>query len=305
MIERLLVTGASGLVGSRFIELKSPDFEVLPTDINTFDITDKASVEKYVVENKPTVIVHFAGYTDVEGAEKEKGQESGPAWEVNVLGTRNVAEVANKNGVYLIHISTDFVFKGSEEDKGPYTEDKVLPTSSDGIGWYGWTKKLAEDEVRKAHPGTAIARISYPFRAKFEAKKDFARNILSLYEGGTLYPLFSDQFITPAFIDDVAVGLNALISKKLPGTFHLVCTGVTTPQEFGNYLIEKAKGVKDAVKPGSLKEFMSAPGRTPKPMYGGLSNEKTQQTLGIKLRTWKEAIDELVKQINSSSLNQV
>jgi dTDP-4-dehydrorhamnose reductase len=299
MTERLLITGASGLVGSRFVELKSPDFEILPVDINTFDITDKASVEKYILDNKPTAIIHFAGYTDVEGAEKERGQESGPAWEVNVLGTRNVSEAANKNGVYMVHISTDFVFKGSEEDKGPYSEDKALPTSNEGIGWYGWTKKLAEDEVRKVHPKAAIARISYPFRAKFDSKKDFARNIIFLFEQGTLYPLFSDQFITPAFIDDVAAGLNILVTKKLPGVFHLVCTGVTTPQEFGNYLLEKVKGVKDAVKPGSLKDFMSTPGRTPKPMYGGLLNEKTQTVLGIKLKTWKEAIDEFVKQTNS------
>ncbi len=300
MSERLLVTGASGLVGSRFVELKSPDCEVLPTDINTFDITDRASVEKFILENKPTAIIHFAGYTDVEGAEKERGQESGPAWEVNVLGTRNIAETAAKNGVYMIHISTDFVFKGSEDDKGPHSEDKPLPADNNGIGWYGWTKKLAEDEVRKAHPNASIARISYPFRANFEGKKDFARSILSLYEGGTLYPLFSDQYLTPAFIDDIAKALNILVNKKLPGTFHLVCTGVTTPFEFGNYLLEKAKGVKDAVKPGSLKEFMSVPGRTPKPMYGGLLNEKTESILGMKFLTWKEAIDELVRQINSS-----
>jgi dTDP-4-dehydrorhamnose reductase len=299
MKDRLLVTGATGLVGSRFLELKSQNFEVLPTDINTFDITNRESVDKFLNDNKPTAILHFAGYTDVDAAEKQRNQESGPAWEVNVLGTRNIAEAAGKLGIFMVHISTDFVFKGSEDDKGPYSEEKALPASNDGMLWYGWTKKLAEDEVRKAHPKAAIARISYPFRAKFDAKKDFARSILLAYEGGTLYPLFTDQYLTPSFIDDVSEGLSIILQKKLPGTFHLVCTGVVTPYEFGNYLLEKAKGEKNIIKPGSLDEFVKVPGRTPKPKYGGLLNEKTEVALGMKFMTWKEAIDELVNQINA------
>lgn len=118
-----------------------------------------------------------------------------------------------------------------------------------------------------------------------------------LYDEGKLYPMFSDQKMTPSFIDEIAKVLYLLVEEKKTGIFHVASTIVATPYEFASYLLEKARGAKGVVKEGSLVEFMKTPGRTPRSIFGGLKTEITQRQLGITLMTWKEALDEFVRQL--------
>lgn len=295
-----LVIGGSGLIGSRFIELTKKNNKILTPDEEKLDITRKTSVEKYFEENnsKFDVAVNFAAFTDVDGAEKERGDKGGLVWKLNVDGAENVAKACRKHGKFLIQISTDFVFLGTEDNPGPYDEDVQLPDFSEKIGWYGWTKNVAERNVRKACTNSVIIRTAYPFRASpYKQKLDFARNTLDLYDAGKLYPMFSDQKLTPVFIDDLVKALEKIAILKRPGIYHVVTSDVTTPYDFASYLLEKAKGVKGVVQKGSMEEFLKAPGRTPRPRLGGLKSEKTQKILGMKFKTWKQSVDEFVKQL--------
>ncbi len=296
-MKKVLVTGATGLVGSRFVEQASDKFEITPLDQTTLDITDQPAIEKYFQENKFDAVVNFAAFTDVGGAEKETGQEDGMAWKLNVLAPRYLAEALNKSGTFLIQISTDFVFEGMEDSKGPFDEDAPLPESPEKLSWYGWTKLLGEKAVKEVSKNSAVVRIAYPFRSHFSGKADFARKILELYDAGNLYPLFTDQIITPIFIDDLVEPLSKIIETSQPGNYHVVSSDMVTYYDFGDYLLEKVKGVKSAPQKASVIEFMKKPGVNKRAVWGGLKTEKTQEKLGMKFKTWKEMVDEFDSQL--------
>jgi dTDP-4-dehydrorhamnose reductase len=299
MKTKILVIGASGLVGSRFVELYKNSGQLLTPNEKKLDITDSSSIERFIRGNFDIdVIVNFAAFTDVAGAEKERGKEKGLAWKLNVESAENIAKIAKKYNIFLIHISTDFVFLGTKDNPGPYKEDARLPRFSKKISWYGWTKLEGERVVRKNQPYSAIVRIAYPFRASpYPEKIDSARKILELFDNDSLYPLFTDQIITPLLIDDIVKPLEKLIQLKQAGTYHIGTNDTVSYYGFGEYLLRKARGVKNAPEKGTLAAFLETPGRNPRSMLGGLDSKQTQKVLGLKFRNWKEAVDEFVNQL--------
>lgn len=298
-MKKILVTGASGMIASRVVDLMSKQFDVVSTDEKTLDISNKKTVDKYFEDNHDfDAIINFAAYTNVDGAEKEQGDKNGLVWKINVEGSKNLAEVAKKHNIFLVHISTTFVFPGDKDNPGPYDEDTKLPNVQDGLGWYAWTKNRAELEVSSIEPRVSIIRYAYPFRAvRYDQKLDWARNLLKLYNEHKLYPLFNDQTQDLIFVDDLVAPLTKIIENKLSGIFHITSSDTATPYESGKYLLEKYTGKPIKIQKGSIVEFMKAPGRTPRPQFGGLKTEKTQKKLGIKFRTWKEMVDEFISQI--------
>ena len=296
---RILVTGATGLVGSRFVELLSSKYEFITPLYPEFDLTNKESIEKVFSARTPDVVVHLAAYTNVSQAENQKDNKEGDCWKINVEGTRNLVSFINPKKTHLIHISTDYVFPGSKENPGPYPEDTIPESDSNKVTWYGFSKTEAEREVNKVlGEDRTILRIIYPVRAKYDLKADYLRKPLSLFDQGKLYPMFTDQQVNISFIDEVSNVLDKIITNKLHGTFHCCSRDLTTPFDLITYLIEKARGVKNAVKPTNLDEFIkntnSSEVRYPK--FGGLLTKKTQETLGIKFSSSREIIDKLVKQ---------
>lgn len=296
MNERIGVIGANGLVGSRFVELYPEKEKLLSPDLTVLDITSLESVKDYFEKYKPNSVVNFAAFTNVDDAEKERGYENGVAWKLNVDGVKNLIEVCKEKNIFLVQISTDFVFKGDESDPGPYSEDKKLPESNEGISWYGWTKNRAEKLLNESGIEYAIVRIAYPFySAEFAGKLDFAKGFLKLYDDGKLYPVFSDQIHSVLNVDNLVEPLAKIITGRIQGTFHIVASDTTTPFEFVSYLLEKARGAKSVLQEGSMKEFLSKEGRTPRPRLGGLKTEITENKLGVTLKTWREMVDEFVK----------
>jgi len=294
-MKKVLVIGGSGMVASRFADLARADFEITSIDEKTLDITDKEAVEKYLTENLFDAVINFAAFTNVDGAEVQKGDESGLVYRLNVEGPRHLAGSCKVKNIFLVHISTDFIFPGTENSPGPYTEDAAIPETSDGIGWYGWTKNRAEKVIRESGVRHAIIRYGYPFRAaEYELKSDWARNLIKLYDEQKLYPLFDDQTQSVIFIDELVAPLTKIIKDEISGIFHIVSSDTTTPYEIGKYLLEKYAGKPVDVQKGSMEEFLKAEGRTPRPRLGGLKTEKTQEILGIKFRTSRAMVDDFV-----------
>ncbi len=296
---KILVTGANGLVGSKFVEDCSHKYELLVPAYPEFDLTDPALVIRFLSKNNPEVVVHFAAYTNVSEAEKQKDDQLGDCWKINVGGTKNLVENMDVTSTRYIHISTDMVFPGNQEDPGPYDEDHVPSKEKEKMTWYGFTKAEAEREVRNQLKDQAtILRLIYPVRAKYDAKLDYLRKPLSLFDEGKLYPLFNDQQVSISFIDEISLALQKIIDGKHYGTFHAGCPDTTTPYELVSYFIEKIRGVKNAVKSSSLDEFLKtvdSPVRYPN--YGGLKVEQTEKSLGIKYSTWREIVDQIAQQM--------
>ena len=292
MSERICVVGATGLVGSRFAELYPKSEEIFSPDVAELDITSIDSVNNYFNKNQVAAVVNFAAYTNVDGAEKERGDKNGAAWKLNVDGVENLMKACKDKDIFLVQVSTDFVFKGDEKDSGPYSEDKKIPDDDLGISWYGWTKNRAEKLIKESGARYAIVRIAYPFySAKFEGKLDFAKGFLKLFDDGKLYPVFSDQIHSVSNVDDLVKPLTKIVNEKIEGVFHIVSRDTTTPFDFASYLLEKARGVKDVLQNGSMSEFLKAPGRTPRPRLGGLKTEITEEKLGMSFKTWREMVD--------------
>lgn len=316
MIDKILVIGPGSLVGSRFVELLSDKgIEIYGAggeldkgqelkDFQSLDITDEVQVSSVVNSFPGKYVINFAGMTDVDGIEKAKPQDpdnqqelnENLAYKVNVLGTKYLVNVCKEAGKFPIFISTQFVFDGKN---GPYDEDDPLSKRED-VGWYGWTKILAEKEARDSVVENLVIRISYPYRQGYPHKSDFARTFLKLYDevqSGVregFYPIFTDQKLTPTFIDDLAPAVTTLIDKNTSGIFHVTSPVMTSPYEFCCELLKVARGVKnpeELVPRGSIVEFQqSHPEFAKRPIRGGERCDKIVK-LGFTPTNWKTGIN--------------
>lgn len=296
-MKEVMVTGASGLVGSKFVELYKDRYDFLTPDLPDFDMTDKAQVEALFGRENPEVVVNFAAYTNVSEAENQRGDKNGLCWKINVEGVKNLLDSVPSDTLF-IQISTDMVFPGSEEFPGPYAEDSKPETDPDKVTWYGFTKAEGERlvTVKKGRKPT-ILRLIYPFNSHYDLKPDYVRKPLSLFDEGKLYPMFDDQHVSVVLVDEVAKVLSKIIDSGETGIFHASSENTATPYELVSYLLGKARGVKGAVKSSSLDKFLKTtdnPVRYPK--FGGLRVEKTEKELKIRFGTWQEMIDEFVEQ---------
>lgn len=295
---KILVTGSSGLFGSRFVELFSQSSSLLTPSHTELDITNLNQVKSYISLHKPEVVINFAAYTDVTSAENQRKDKEESCWKINVEGTKHLVSVLEPTSIHFIQISTDMVFSGFSDDPGPYSEDHSIETNSERLPWYGYTKAQAEVVVSQSQlKSFAIVRVAKIVRSKFPAKLDYLRKPLKLFDEGKLYPMFNDQYITISFIDDTVPALEKIISNHLRGVYHIGSPDVTNPFEVMSYLIMKSRGVENAVKSSSLIDHLKTgvhPARFPQ--FGGLKVEATQNKLGMMFSPWREMINKMVEQ---------
>lgn len=285
-------TGLSGMIGSRLVELYHDELDFINLDITTgVDITDSDLVASALAETPGSTVIHLAAYTDVSKAYAETGNQSGLVYRVNVAGTRNIAAACRRHGHYLIHISTDFVFDGVNPPAGGYTEtDRPHP-----IEWYGQTKYWAEEEILKSGCRAVICRTAFPYRAKFDLKLDLIRKIAANLKNKTLMPMFSDQIITPTFIDDLCRVLKIFIDKKPVGIYHVVGSTSLSPLELAQK-IAAVLAISGPVKPGNFKDFLKTDPR-PRQQFLKISNVKLYHDFGYKMKTIDQALKVLKSQL--------
>lgn len=314
--KKVLVIAPTSLVGSRFVELISDEYQVfgagfkdeltdsLPlTSFQEMDILDSESIDKVVGEFQGEYLINFAGATDVSGIEKTRPAdldnlqelESNLAYKINVVGTKNLIAASNKFGKTPIFISTDFVFNG---DEGPYQEDAPICKNPEEVSFYAWTKILAEQEIEKSQINCLVIRISYPYRKEFPLKSDVVRGFLDTYDKSlkgeaTLYPAFADQTFTPTLIDDLAEAFKLLENHKVFGIYNLASLQQVNFYDFFCELLKVARSVKDpksVIKKGSIdKYFKENPMAAKWPKNGGLRSGRIIK-LGFTPTNWKEGI---------------
>jgi dTDP-4-dehydrorhamnose reductase len=293
MSNTIIGTGLTGLVGSRLVDLYKDTYTFENIDLATgVDITKLDQVEKAIGESKADTVVHFAAFTNVSGAYDQTGDEAGACYQVNVVGTKNIAIACKKFGKYLVHISTDFIFDGVNPSETGYTENDVPQP----IEWYGKTKFLAEEEVKISGATYTILRLAYPYRAFHEVRPDIVRNIIAKLKEGKMYPPFADHTITPTFIDDIANVINLVIEKKpVNESFHLVGSSWHTDYEIA-LLVQEVFGLPGEIKPGSLEEYLKTANR-PYQKTMRVSNQKLQTQLGYTPKTLKEGLEAVKAQM--------
>lgn len=291
MKTNILGTGLTGLVGSRVVELLQEKFDFKNIDLATgVDITNPQAVEDFIAANPASVLIHFAAFTNVNEAYNQTDNLKGVCYQVNVVGTQNIVNACKKHGVYLIHISTDFVFSGTKD--GKYLESDPR----DPIEWYGKTKAMAEEILENELSDYAIVRLGYPIRANYDLKPDVLAKTLDGLKNGTLYPQFSDMIITPTFVDDLALGIGKIIDKKPVGIFHLHGSSSLSPFELSKKIAAVFGYDPALVKEGSLEKYLETTDR-PYQKKLAMDNSKAQKELEITLKDIDQILAEVKLQL--------
>ncbi|HEX7017545.1 MAG TPA: sugar nucleotide-binding protein [Patescibacteria group bacterium] len=251
MKKSLLTTGLNGLVGSKFRDLYADTYEYGSLDISNpdqpVDITDASQVVTAFKNSSADSVIHLAAYTDVTGAWEQRNDKNGIAYKVNVTGTENIITACRETGKHLIHVSTAFVFDGNKE--GLYTEEDPM----NPIEWYGQTKAWAEEAVQQSDIDWTILRIDFPFRSDPSPRPDIVRKTLAAIEKG--YPLFSNHYFGPTFIDDFAKILDWSVRTRTPGLFHASSGEKWSDYQLGLALKEQFHLETD-IKDGNLDDYL-------------------------------------------------
>lgn len=299
-MKKVLIFGGSGLVGSEFIKLTTPLFDIKSPQVSEVDILEKDQLAKTIQEFNPDTVINFAAYTDVEAAENQKGDTKEVCYLINAIGAKNVALACYEFDKKLIHISTDYVFDGTKENS-PYTEeDEPNP-----VNWYGTTKMFGEEVVLESGCVSTIVRICMPFSPFYELKKDVARFFLGALRTGNQVKAIEDQRVTPTLVSDIAQGLKILVESNSSGLYHLSSTDSVTPLEFAKTIAEIFKLNYSLINPISLEEYNK--GKKAKLLkFSWLNPTKFEQTFGEGiLHTVEESLMLFKKEIDEKAENRI
>lgn len=285
-MENILITGADGQLGCelRSITGERDDFHCFCTDRQDLDITDPEAVENFISANSITKIINCAAYNNVDGAETDTDN----AIRINVNGPMNLAAAAARHGIYLIHISTDFVFDGTRTS--PYHEsDRPAPLSE-----YGRTKLAGEIAVKRSGCLSIIIRTAWlysPF-----GKKNFVRTILSLGEEEDFIKAVYDQKGTPTYARDLAEAILHIIPQldavpRYGEVFHYTDEGCCTRAEWAQKILN-LKRAECEVIPVPSSEFPS-PAR--RPAFSVLDKSLIRTVFGVKVPLWERSLSKAIR----------
>ncbi|WP_099300063.1 dTDP-4-dehydrorhamnose reductase [Pediococcus pentosaceus] len=279
---KILITGANGQLGTELRNLfDKNNIKYVATDSKELDITNKESVMEYFVENSPKYVYHCAAYTAVDNAEEEPGKSINQT--VNVNGTENIAEAAEKVGATLIYISTDYVFDGNNEEM--YTEnDRPNPKNE-----YGRAKLEGEEAVANIMSKYYIIRTSWVF-GKYG--KNFVYTMLNLAKTHNELTVVNDQVGRPTWTKTLADFMLYAVQNNIPyGLYQLSNDDECSWYEFASEILKDAD-VK--VSPVTSKEF---PQKAYRPKHSVMDLSKTKST-GFNIISWKEALSSFMAEID-------
>ncbi|MFF2877737.1 dTDP-4-dehydrorhamnose reductase [Gottfriedia sp. NPDC057991] len=279
---KILVTGYSGQLGYDVVrECKIHSFDVKGVGRNELDITEKDAVFSLVDSFKPDAIIHCAAYTAVDKAEDD--QEN--CWNVNVEGTRNLAEAAKKQNAKYVYISTDYVFEGKGEM--PFNEDD----QANPVGYYGLTKYEGEKLVQSIIDNHFIVRISWVFGIN---GNNFIKTMLRLSETRNELNVVGDQIGSPTYTFDLAKLLVELVQSEKYGTYHATNEEFTSWAEFAKEIFKQA-GKDVVVHSISTEEY---PTRAVRPKNSRLLKQKLVENGFKPLPSWQDALGRYLVQLN-------
>lgn len=281
----VLVTGANGQLGQslRHIAPQFSDIDFVFCDSSQLDITDRAQIESVFSHYQPQFCINTAAYTAVDKAESEPEK----AQAINVVGARNLAEVCQNRGVVLLHVSTDFVFDGTQ--KTPYTEDD-LPNPT---GVYGQTKREGEQAIIQATSRYFIIRTAWVYS---QFGHNFMKTMLRLADERDALRVVNDQIGSPTNAVDLAEVLVAMVryasQNEHPafGIYHFSNEGQCSWYDFATAILKYSQR-STPVYPIPTTDF---PTPAQRPAYSVLCKEKVKHLLGIEVLDWEERLRQLL-----------
>ena len=288
---RILITGARGQLGNelrRCLETMTAEIGPLPEDYrdaevdyidyDEMDIADVRSVSAWSESHDPyDLVINCAAVTNVDGCE---ANEQG-AYRVNARGAENMACLAQMQGAKVMHVSTDYVFPGTDPE--PRTEgDKPGPISA-----YGRTKFTGELLVKQGCERAFIVRTAWLYGY---VGRNFAKTMLRLARENGRIAVVADQLGNPTSANDLARELLRLALTDGYGVYHCTNNGTCSWFDFASAVVDLA-GVPCEKEPLTSAEYKRRfPNSADRPAYSSLDNARLRETIGDGMRPWREAL---------------
>ena len=282
---KVLVTGGRGQLAKciKMASKRRADLNISFEDSSLFDINNSSQMRVYLSKNKDfEFLINCAAYTNVDLAEKNKDK----AYQVNAEGAEKLAKLCKEFNIKLVHISTDFVFDGS--NTRPYKETDVPNPSS----VYGASKLQGEKNIMERLSSYFIIRTSWLYS---EFGSNFVKTILRLADTQKEIKVVSDQIGSPTNAHDLADFLLEIISINSTnyGTYHFSNTGETSWYGFAKEVF-RICNVSADLRPISSSAYASLANR---PKYSVLDTKKVKETFSVNPTYFKHSLEKFKKRI--------
>ena len=286
-MKTILVTGANGQLGNSIRRLAAgyPQYAFVFTDVDTLDICDAQAVNAFVKEKQVDYIINCAAYTAVDKAEDDEAL----CLRINRDAVRNLGEAARMAGARVIHVSTDYVFDGTNHL--PYVEtDNTCPASV-----YGRTKLAGEQALQEVCPDAVIIRTAWLYS---EFGNNFVKTMLRLGNEREQLSVVFDQIGSPTYAGDLAAAIFAVLVQAeadafVPGIYHYSNEGVCSWYDFAVKIMELGNA-PCRVLPIESKDY---PAKAARPHFSVLNKAKIKTIYKISISHWEASLRECMKRI--------
>lgn len=277
----ILITGCNGQLGNeiQLLEKQHPQHTFFNTDVAELDITNPEAIGKFVEENHIDGIVNCAAYTAVDKAESDADL----CRKLNADAPGYLAEAIERQGGWMIQISTDYVFDGTQHT--PYREDAATCPNS----VYGRTKLEGEQNVTSRCRRSMVIRTAWLYST---FGNNFVKTMLRLGREKDELGVIFDQIGTPTYARDLAVAIFAAIEKGIvPGIYHFSNEGVASWYDF-TLAIHRLAGIESCrVRPIHTTDY---PTPATRPHYSVLDKSKIKSVYGIEIPHWETSLAECI-----------
>ncbi len=287
-MKKILLLGSNGQLGWELCRTKPDNILLSFLDYPEIDFCNFGSIAKHINAVSPDCIINAAAYTNVDKAEKE----SLLAYKVNHEAVCKIAKMCKENKIFMIQISTDFVFSG--KNSIPYKpEDEQCPESI-----YGKSKSEGEKAVRKILRNNAlIIRTAWLYSSH---GNNFVKTMLKFMKEKKSLSIVDDQIGTPTWAFGLAKTIWTAVSKKLYGGFHFTDAGIASWYDFAIAIQEEGlkAGLLDNVMPIIPIPTAQYPTPAKRPMYSVLDKTSTWQTEGIIPTHWCIQLRSMLRELD-------
>ena len=284
---KVLILGSNGQLGWELQRTCPDDITLAVLDYPEINFCSNSSIIQCISLTKPDCIINAAAYTDVDKAEQEKDL----AFQINHTAVCKIAELCRKTKIFLVHISTDFVFNG--RNFKPYQPDDTPDPES----VYGKSKLKGEQAVRKILGENAlIIRTAWLYSSH---GNNFVKTMLRLMKEKPGLNVIDEQIGTPTWAHGLARAIWTALEKNIVGTFHWTDAGVASWYDFALAIREEGlqAGLLDNPIPVLPVPTNQYPTPAKRPEYSVLDKTSFWQALSLKPTHWRIQLRSMLKEL--------